>query len=84
MARPSLELTRYGDFLRYSRAALTTRPGRPSKLKDDEIQCFYLFIDACVPFFFSVKSELKNQSCAVKISVAIQKYIIIIKVNSRI
>ena len=30
MAKPSLELTRYGDFLRYSRAALTTRPRRLS------------------------------------------------------
>ena len=30
MAQPSLELTRYDDFLRYSRAALTTRPRRLS------------------------------------------------------
>ena len=28
MAKPSLELTRYSDFLRYSWAALTTRPRR--------------------------------------------------------
>ena len=32
MAKPSLERTRYGDFLRYSRAALTTRPRRLSML----------------------------------------------------
>ena len=31
MAQPSLELTRYGDFLHHSRAALTTRPRRLSK-----------------------------------------------------
>ena len=30
MAQPSLELTRYGDFLHHSRAALTTRPRRLS------------------------------------------------------
>ena len=36
MAKPSLELTRYGDFLRYSRAALTTRPRR---LSIDVINC---------------------------------------------
>ena len=28
MAKPSLELTRYGDFLRHNRAALTTPPRR--------------------------------------------------------
>ena len=30
MAKPSLELTRYGDFLHYNRVALTTRPRRLS------------------------------------------------------
>ena len=32
MAQSSLELTRYGDFLHHSRAALTTRPRRLSTL----------------------------------------------------
>ena len=32
MAQPSLELTRYGDFLHHSRAALTTQPRRLSNL----------------------------------------------------
>ena len=39
MAQPSLELTRYGDFLHHSRAALTTRPRRLSDI------FYYLMLD---------------------------------------
>ena len=37
MAQPSLELTRYGDFLHHSRAALTTRPRRLSEFEVESV-----------------------------------------------
>ena len=64
MAQPSLELTRYGDFLHHSRAALTTRPRRLSnknkksvKFQGDTLN-FYDFIQV---FVFTTNHLLKTK-----------------------
>ena len=78
MAQPSLELTRYGDFLHHSRAALTTRPRRLSRAWNKIYVCTRHFITLISYYKLSINHFLLwSYAILVKISEKIVQLMIL-------